>query len=156
MLLEGSRYCINEAKKKGIKCIFQDLEKRWKLNSEMFDFVVLADVLEHLFNYDFVIKEAKRVLKKGGTIIITTPNLASLRNRIKLFMGKQLDWLDEGSKGHIRLFTCSYLRSLLKKENFRKISFYPTFINVFGKKIKVNKLFVGLGEGIIVVAEKHY
>jgi ubiquinone/menaquinone biosynthesis C-methylase UbiE len=38
-----------------------------------FDFVVLADVIEHLQHPDLMLREIKRVLKKGGKLIVTTP-----------------------------------------------------------------------------------
>jgi len=42
-----------------------------------FDVVILAEIIEHLLNDPCkVLREIKRVLKPGGTLIITTPNVA--------------------------------------------------------------------------------
>jgi|JI10StandDraft_1071094.scaffolds.fasta_scaffold511175_1 ubiquinone/menaquinone biosynthesis C-methylase UbiE len=38
-----------------------------------FDYVVLADVIEHLQQPDLMLAEIKRVLKPGGHVVITTP-----------------------------------------------------------------------------------
>src|SRR5690606_39096124 len=38
-----------------------------------FDFVVLADVIEHLQQPNLMLQEIKRVLKPGGKAIVTTP-----------------------------------------------------------------------------------
>lgn len=38
-----------------------------------FDFVVLADVIEHLQHPELMLQEVKRVLKQGGKAVITTP-----------------------------------------------------------------------------------
>lgn len=40
----------------------------------VFDAVLLGEVLEHHFNAFKILREAVRVLKKGGTVLITTPN----------------------------------------------------------------------------------
>jgi len=51
------------------------------------DFVLLCEVIEHLYNPDLVLSECRRVLKKNGTLVLTTPNLASWFNRILLVTG---------------------------------------------------------------------
>lgn len=54
-----------------------------------FDVVIFSEVLEHL-NYSPLIpmKELCRVLKNGGRLIISTPNIACLSNIIALLFGK--------------------------------------------------------------------
>ncbi|MDO8628015.1 MAG: methyltransferase domain-containing protein, partial [Candidatus Diapherotrites archaeon] len=54
---------------------------------EIVDCIVLLDIIEHLINPTIILDEAKRSLKKGGLLIITTPNLAMLYNRIFLLFG---------------------------------------------------------------------
>ncbi len=41
--------------------------------ADAFDCVVLADVIEHIAAPDEVIREAHRILRKGGQIVLTTP-----------------------------------------------------------------------------------
>ena len=58
-----------------------------------FDTVMALDVLEHLNYYQQVpaLKELKRVLKPGGILIFSCPNLAHFTGRLKLmFRGKLL------------------------------------------------------------------
>ena len=40
---------------------------------ETFDTIICSDVLEHIWNPEFVLGEMKRICKKGGHIIINTP-----------------------------------------------------------------------------------
>ena len=40
---------------------------------DSFDCVILADVIEHIDDTDAVMREAKRVLRRGGRILMTTP-----------------------------------------------------------------------------------
>lgn len=42
-------------------------------DNEYFDSIVCFEVLEHVFNPDLFLEEAKRVLKKGGTALFTVP-----------------------------------------------------------------------------------
>lgn len=42
--------------------------------SNMFDFVISFQVIEHIENDQLFISEAHRVLKKGGILLLTTPN----------------------------------------------------------------------------------
>jgi len=42
--------------------------------NDSFDIVVTLETLEHVQNLDITLKEIKRVLKKNGTFIVTTPN----------------------------------------------------------------------------------
>ena len=44
------------------------------IDSESVDFVVTFQVIEHIHNDKFFLKEIKRVLKPGGKMIMTTPN----------------------------------------------------------------------------------
>lgn len=52
-----------------------------------FDVVVCTEVIEHIFDTDHLLAEIYRVLKPGGSLVISTPNLASLTNRILLGVG---------------------------------------------------------------------
>jgi SAM-dependent methyltransferase len=53
-----------------------------------FDVVLFCEIIEHLIHDPIkVLKEIKRVLKKGGILIITTPNVARLENIAKLAAG---------------------------------------------------------------------
>lgn len=40
-----------------------------------FDKIICAEILEHVFDKDMALKEVLRVLKKGGILLITVPNL---------------------------------------------------------------------------------
>lgn len=57
------------------------------LASSSVDIILLCEVIEHIYNPDNVLEECNRILKPGGKIVITTPNLVSWYNRILLFLG---------------------------------------------------------------------
>ena len=52
-----------------------------------FDVIVLSDVIEHIVNLWPAMEEITRLLKPNGHVVISTPNIASLRARVSLLMG---------------------------------------------------------------------
>ncbi|SRR5579884_465808 len=55
------------------KCLRSDLGSPLPLQAESFDHVTMLAVLEHLANPEPVLREAYRVLKPNGTLILTWP-----------------------------------------------------------------------------------
>ncbi|NNM81606.1 MAG: class I SAM-dependent methyltransferase [Burkholderiales bacterium] len=56
--------------------------------SESFDLVTCTEVVEHLEHYRETLREMHRVLKPGGTLVLSTPNILNLKSRIRfLFFG---------------------------------------------------------------------
>jgi len=67
-----------------------DLEhNKFPFPDNYFDLITCFGVLEHLKYYDNTIKEAYRVLKKGGVFLVSVPNLGNWLNRILLLLGYQ-------------------------------------------------------------------
>lgn len=70
------------------------------LEDESFDFVITFQVIEHIPEDDFFVKEIQRVLKKGGKAIISTPNIKQSLTR---------------NPWHIREYTAQELQKLLAR-----------------------------------------
>ncbi len=69
-------YAKKHYQEKNIEYIINDI-KKLNFPNEMFDCIVSFETLEHVNEQKLVILELKRVLKKGGILIISTPNLES-------------------------------------------------------------------------------
>lgn len=84
-----------------------------------YDVIVCNQVLEHLKNIDFPITEIHRVLRPGGVLIVSVPNLGALHNVLLLALGRQPSTLAlQGS--HVRGFTMEAMtRYLTFNEHFR-------------------------------------
>ncbi len=54
------------------------------------DFVIFLEVLEHLFNPELGIKNISNHIKKGGYMVLSTPNPLSARSRFHSFFKGQL------------------------------------------------------------------
>jgi len=91
-----------------------------------FSIVTFSEVMEHLppERLNFVLSEIARVTRPGGVLLATSPNLASLENRLRLLKGKSiLDMPNEleaakGMYGHIRLYTQSEMQAAMSKLGF--------------------------------------
>lgn len=71
---DGIRYCREMFKKHDFKGTFLESEGyRFNFPDKHFDFIVLADVIEHLQQPDLMLQELRRLLKPEGHMIITTP-----------------------------------------------------------------------------------
>lgn len=88
-----------------------------------FDVVVSMEVIEHLVDTESFLKECSRILRTGGRVIISTPNLHYWRNLVEWFKGNQFFFIDyhEGQEGHVRYFCPRTLRELADKSGFKNI-----------------------------------
>ena len=110
----------------GIKTQKIDLNGEWNLSEKYFDVIVAAEVIEHLYFPENVIKKIKHCLKDGGTFLGSVPNAYNLKNKIRYFFGKKKNTPLEDLT-HINHFSCGELKGLLDK-NFKEVK-----ITGFGK-----------------------
>jgi len=86
---------ITSAKEKGIKAFVLDADNnQYPFPNDYFDAVFAGEVLEHLNDPDHFFEEVHRILRKQGTLVITTPNFAAWNNRIALALAFQPFSLD--------------------------------------------------------------
>ena len=105
-----------------------DIENQlFPFKDNTFDIILCMEIIEHLgVNPIHAIKEANRVLKKDGIMVLTTPNILRLQNLKSIILkGKQLETLKSLSQvewfgyiGHIREYTKNELIDILKYCNF--------------------------------------
>lgn len=91
--------------------------------------VIMSELIEHLVDTDGAIEEVRRVLKPGGALLLSTPNLAAWYNRGLLAFGTQPVFSEvslrrvfgrPGSQvaGHLHLFTRRALVEFLDANGF--------------------------------------
>jgi len=84
-----------------------------------FDVIVFADVLEHLRNPQGVLEESVHLLKEGGYLLISVPNVAHWDVRKDLLFGR-FEYTESGlmDSTHIRFFTQESIRRLIEGAGF--------------------------------------
>ena len=143
---------VEAAEAQGFSVTRDDLNSALSLRSESFDIVVSNQVIEHLYDTERFVSEGVRLLKPGGTFVVSTENPASWHNIAALAIGWQPFSLANVSRRkagignplslgvsesgfafpmqHHRLFTPRALRELLVLEGLTEIrcrgaGYYP-------------------------------
>ncbi len=95
-----------------------------------FDYVLCLEGIEHLENPHHLLREFKRVLKPGGNLVLSTPNVLSVYNRIRYFLSGYSEWIHsqinlapalkstDNLERHINLIGFPELYYLLKENSF--------------------------------------
>jgi len=83
------------------------------LPDESIDVITMGHVIEHISHPEAVLREALRILKPGGRIVILTPNVRSLGHRI---FGAS--WQHLSPPYHVQLFSLQGLLFMLKQVGF--------------------------------------
>ena len=80
-------------KGKGVLLVANDLAEGLPFASGVFNKVLYCDVIEHLFPemLEGQVRELHRVLQPGGLLILSTPNLARLWNRVAFLRGRPVN-----------------------------------------------------------------
>lgn len=130
--IDISRNAVKTARKRGVKAIEADInEGKIPHPKNYFDMVFCGDILEHIYNTEVLLENIYRILKPGGYLVISVPNIASWYNRVFLLIGWMPTWIESSSKiytgnpfikegvGHIHAFTEKSLKELVRVNGFR-------------------------------------
>lgn len=92
-----------------------------------FDYIVFADVLEHLRDPAAVLRTCIPALKESGKLIISVPNVANFIVRLSLLFGK-FDYMDRGilDRTHLRFFTLRSLKKMMREVSCTVLEVIPT------------------------------
>jgi cyclopropane fatty-acyl-phospholipid synthase-like methyltransferase len=93
---------------------------------QSFDAIFSTEGIEHLENHFSFLRELWRILRPGGVLLLTTPNITALRSRVRFlgsgFFGRDTRPLNEAARHplhHIGLATFPDLRYELHVSGFR-------------------------------------
>lgn len=122
--IDLSEELVDFCKQKGFNAEASDFFDYLKKNKNTFDVIVINDVIEHLFKEEIVdlLDLMNESLKKGGCVIIKTPNMA---NPITAASSIYIDFTHETA------FTETSMKEILSVTNFKNIVVIGTDIYVF-------------------------
>ncbi len=73
---------------KDIECKKVDVTQKFPYEDNTFDAAIAIEISEHINDHEMFFKELSRILKPGAKLFISTPNILSLKSRIRfLFSG---------------------------------------------------------------------
>jgi len=100
----------------------------WARIDGKFDYVIFADVLEHVSDPWEVLKRTKAVLDDGGTVLASIPNVAYYKVRKEILLGR-FNYTDFGilDNSHLRFFTAKTARALFECNGYRVERMQATF-----------------------------
>lgn len=107
------------------------LEYAWMTKFETkFDYVIFADVLEHLAQPQQVLEQVKKVLKYDGSVLISVPNIAHNDILIKLF-NDEFEYTPTGilDDTHIHFFTNRSLEKCCNEAGYNILQKRYTVLN---------------------------
>lgn len=86
---------------------------------DFFDYVIFADVLEHLYDPWSVLRHIKKYLKKDGKLIVSIPNVMHY-SVIRGLLNGTWTYTDSGllDKTHVRFFTLTEIDTMLKEAGY--------------------------------------
>ncbi len=130
--IDVSKHAISVAKKNlpRARLLTHNIEDKIPFPQNYFDLIICNDVLEHIEKPELALKNIIRVLKKGGVLYITSPNLNKLR---KLIFAKA-DKLEH----HISMKSHKEYLKMFKSHKLKVLKNWTCFDIVESIKIKGN------------------
>lgn len=126
-------------KSETLTCSPIDLTKPLPIESNVADYVLLMETIEHIPNQTFLLEELARILKPNGSLIITKPNNSSMSGRMAnvwveaersdMFLSNEAEVIgyDDNHRYNGRVYLCNVqrLRTMASLAGLRYRAVYP-------------------------------
>jgi SAM-dependent methyltransferase len=131
--IDWSSGALRQARALGLTVLRGDVAPGLPVADGAADVVIMSELIEHLVDPDGAVAEVRRVLRPGGSLLLSTPNLAAWYNRGLLAVGVQPVFSEVSLRGiygrpgrvvagHLRLFTRRALTEFLAASGFRCVT----------------------------------
>jgi SAM-dependent methyltransferase len=114
--IEASRAAVEQARDAGFEHVSQGDFLAAPFADGFFDVLVMTELIEHLPDPRPFLKQARRLLRPGGALYLTTPHGNGLSARV---LG--LAWSVVAPPQHLNLFSVASLRALLEETGFAPV-----------------------------------
>jgi 2-polyprenyl-3-methyl-5-hydroxy-6-metoxy-1,4-benzoquinol methylase len=145
--IESSAEAVRVARTRISEVIEADLQQSPTLGGRKFDTIIFADVLEHLAWPIGVLRKYAPLLKEGGTVIVSLPNVGLWSVRLALLFGR-FHYADTGvlDRTHLRFFTRRSATEMLHAARLQPVrrTYNPGLLRPF---VPLAKRMLGGGGG---------
>lgn len=109
------------------------------IKQENYDYIVLADVIEHMVDPLTFLQELSKHVSASTKIVISTPNVAFGAVRIALMNG-EFRYVDSGllERTHVRFFNYETLLELVKQGGFCSLKLFLLTRDILGCEIPIH------------------
>lgn len=132
--IESSSEAAAVARKRIDHVIEADLQGAAAIGDQRFDAIIFADVLEHLAWPIGVLARYAKLLKPGGSVIVSLPNVGLWSVRLSLLFGR-FHYADSGvlDRTHLRFFTRSSAVEMLRAAGLEPVrrTYNPGLVRPF-------------------------
>jgi 2-polyprenyl-3-methyl-5-hydroxy-6-metoxy-1,4-benzoquinol methylase len=97
----------------------------------------MGEIIEHFHNPIEILVKAKELLKKNGKILITTPNMPSVRNRLKFGI---FGIFPDNNPQHKYYFDYKRLSEVVSEAGYDILYFKTKFVNIMANSELITKI----------------
>lgn len=136
-----------------VECEKVDISKELPYQDSSFDIIIAIEVMEHIHDHEVFFRECSRILKGKGLFLFSTPNILSLKSRMRfLFTGyyyafKPLDHSSKDGLQHIASLTVD------QYDNLAEVSGLESFKLSLDKRQSTSKILIFLSPIIWLVSK---
>lgn len=133
---------------------------RLPFKDKSLDGIYAGELIEHFFDPVALLSECRRILKPSGALVLSTPNLATLQDRLKFLGGKSPRQVNPNHpylKLHIRPLTVGTIKETLQNAGLSAVDLSSNYLTwSIGKKdfmsSRAAKLLPRFGGSLIISA----
>lgn len=113
------------------KVVSKNIEKDELGDLGKFDYVLMADVIEHLLDPVSALKKIKKLLVPGGKLVFSVPNMANIANRIEL-LGGRFEYTKSGllDETHVHYYDRVEFEKVMTHAGFEIVKYNNTIRDV--------------------------
>lgn len=90
--------------------------------NDKFDLITCVEVIEHVENQFFLMREMSKKLNKGGLLVVSSPNVYSIFSRLLFFFkGRFINFMDKNVNDHINVLVENIFEKMMVEANGLKI-----------------------------------
>lgn len=151
---------INPRDIPGVSVFQADLNQGFPKFDTAFDVIFAGEVMEHIFDDEQFVRSARALLKPGGVLILTVPNLSFSVNRVRMLFG--MTPLFAYAPYHYHIYTRRTLEDIITRNDFAIAGFTSSHVlfstrrsQLLGRAFEIlGDYFPSFGAHLIACAKK--